>query len=466
MTTPTASVATIDLGDTVKRHITIHGETGEDTIDTKDVYFAFPDGGWAYDCRACGAQCCRGHGYSFGGPTETLAHLDGRRTLHLFTKRAGPGSNAVTVQNFKPGCFMLTPDGTCRIQTEHGFIAKPETCRLFNTLKRIGRYLIVAPHIGLCPLAWSAGTAVESCHDRLLRQMELAPIVQRVPRVVSGRVDPDTAIRLERELALLSASSAPRTFEDFVVEQIKVSRLITGSSDSTADSNVHSQVRSYADQLRETLGVWPSTSADIEPQLLRTMVSAAPSIRALMVFIPRNTEPMPPLDRIPYILLTLQKVVALAAEAGMSTATYQTAFEVLRAYRGLFSLSAWLDVHMRWDVRARVALYPAPNQADDTFDASLQLAHGLLSSTDRKRPLGQLLASCCGEAPEGRLQKLEQLSSSCTGRLVPHDERRPNWLIPRSVSQNVLAYAGPHTLSAVSLAVRRHDRRSSSTATA
>jgi hypothetical protein len=123
-------------------------QRGRDLVDiaVANVLFAFADGRWSYDCVACGAQCCRGHGYALNGARELEAQLSASTALHLFVSADKAGLfQAYQVRNLPPACFMLTKDGRCATHVTHGFAAKPETCRLFpfNQFGLLGDYLIV-----------------------------------------------------------------------------------------------------------------------------------------------------------------------------------------------------------------------------------------------------------------------------------------------------------------------------------
>lgn len=102
-------------------------------ISTENVFFTFPSGSLAYDCASCGSTYCRGHGFSMNRDKELPVLLGRDSSLQLFITD-GDGDAAgthSTVRNCPPGCFVLENDGLCEIQLEHGYAAKPETCRLF-----------------------------------------------------------------------------------------------------------------------------------------------------------------------------------------------------------------------------------------------------------------------------------------------------------------------------------------------
>jgi Fe-S-cluster containining protein len=116
------------------------------------VYFTWPDRGFRYDCRGCGA-CCKGHGIGLDVAGGQLVPLLARRPELLpFLRRRG---DAITAFNPRDRCWFLADDGLCRIEIEDGRAAKPASCRLFpfNRVFRIGGYTVVDYNSVICPLA-------------------------------------------------------------------------------------------------------------------------------------------------------------------------------------------------------------------------------------------------------------------------------------------------------------------------
>lgn len=173
------------------------------------VYFAFGSGRLRYDCVACNAQCCRGHGYTLAGAGETSAHLAESAAVRFFVNRCDAESNHLHVTNCAPACFFLDKAGLCRIQTKGGYSAKPETCRLFpfNEFLRVGSFLVVLPHPGLCPLEIILEKESNSdCseHGNLLEAMALSGIDTHVASVGLDIDDAAGAIAAERRIVALS----------------------------------------------------------------------------------------------------------------------------------------------------------------------------------------------------------------------------------------------------------------------
>src|SRR5688572_27096382 len=116
-----------------ERSVLIQGPDGPVRVRAKHIYFTFETGRLGYDCRSCGAQCCRGHAYQISSSDELAAQLSSEPLLGMFiqaSSRSDP-KRVLTVRNLKPACFMLTANGQCSVHLKYGFRAKPETCRLF-----------------------------------------------------------------------------------------------------------------------------------------------------------------------------------------------------------------------------------------------------------------------------------------------------------------------------------------------
>src|SRR2546422_9504145 len=96
------------------------------------VYFAFANGRFGYDCVACGAKCCGGHGYELGLGVELQAHIARAPAVRFFLDRCeAEAASHYHVRNCAPNCFFLNDQRMCGVQVEFGYASKPETCRLF-----------------------------------------------------------------------------------------------------------------------------------------------------------------------------------------------------------------------------------------------------------------------------------------------------------------------------------------------
>lgn len=132
-------------------------------------YFAFPDRAYHYDCAACDALCCRGHGIGTA-VRETPTLLQHYPALAWAATRSGPAGSDFT--NPAGGCFFLTNQNLCQIEVDHGRSAKPGVCVLFpfNDFTRLGHVIVVRPHF-LCPLHLRPGEGAGD-HAELEKQLQ------------------------------------------------------------------------------------------------------------------------------------------------------------------------------------------------------------------------------------------------------------------------------------------------------
>jgi len=170
-------------------------------IDLSDVYFPFLDGSLAYNCRTCGAHCCKGFGYN-ATHQELEGQLQQSPQLALFVRSDESVRGVFKVSNCAPSCFFLTDGGLCSTELARGREAKPETCRLFpfNDLGIVDGLLVVAPHASLCPLTLApAGGELVSSHAQLSSELSRAGISGPVKRLEArGHTNGRRAIEEER----------------------------------------------------------------------------------------------------------------------------------------------------------------------------------------------------------------------------------------------------------------------------
>jgi Fe-S-cluster containining protein len=116
-----------------------------------EIYIAFPDGVFDYDCVKCGSLCCCGHGFGGVAGAEMGALLERHAELRHWVQLRDDGS----VRLINPGdrCLFLESDGRCRVEAGEGRAAKPGVCRAFpfNRMHRIGETLAVSASV-MCPL--------------------------------------------------------------------------------------------------------------------------------------------------------------------------------------------------------------------------------------------------------------------------------------------------------------------------
>ena len=413
-------------------HVVLGGTARGVSVPDSRVYFAFGSGRWVYDCAACNAQCCRGHGYLLQSGWELEAHLRHRPMVGLFLTAQDNSSptEPYGVRNWPPACFMLTSGGLCDIHVRDGIGVKPETCRLFpfNTLRLLERHLIVEPHPTLCPLRISDGSTHQSDHEQLLVAMKARGVSSEVKVVRHLATTAVGAVGLERNIVRLSEGRlGVANYEEFVLDQVAATAEMDAEGRDLGDVALDSreQIENFRSELRSVLGVWPSAAA--EQLIVKTMVAATPALRSRLVF-PNANAPQGAgvtLARVPYLLLALQKLAALAVEAGMHDVTYQTVSKLLRSYGALLTLACFANCRMQWARSARPDLHPHDGESVDSYTRYIRAAKALVAASGSGPSLGQVLSSSAGDDTLGRLERLDCLARRFVGRLVPAGGSRP-----------------------------------------
>lgn len=387
------------------------------------VYFAFGDGTLEYDCQTCNAQCCRGHGF-------LLHHNEFDKTLQLKPAVAwfselptSQNAEIVQIRNCPPACFFLDRNGRCDVQVQYGFDAKPETCRLFpfNEFRVLGDQLIVSPHRTLCPLSLvrSGGSSVLSEHNRLWEAMTASGINSRI-----RHVSPDgstAADRLAVERAILAASrNLPpiSSYEDFVLIQTSLkARLSARQGENNVDAEA---LEKFGFHLRKALGTWPSPKYESDGELLRLMIAMTPTIRSWLLFL---TEPSGELfgqtrsDRVPFLILALHKVAALALEAGMERVTFQTISRLFQTYLPTLTLLSFADCRLMIDFSRPIDL--STGWGKPMHDRYVDIVRALMG-TSRLPPtltVGEIVNKFASGDPTGRLAMLNAIANRVVNRL-------------------------------------------------
>jgi len=401
-----------------ERSVLIQGPDGPVRILEKNIYFTFETGRLAYDCRTCGAQCCRGHAYQVGSSNELAAQLSTEPMLGMFIQapsRSDP-RRVLTVRNLKPACFMLTADGQCSIHLKHGFTAKPETCRLFpfNQFSLVGDFLVVAPHPSLCPLEVSHELRSESDHALLLTTMSESGIFQRVPRLDSSLPRARDAVALERRILSL----APKHFADADSEGFAVAQMLATSGaceTSGSAGDIGWKVAAWKSALRLMVGV-ESGRSFADANVSRLMIAMTPVLRARLAFHPPGQAVYVPIDRVPFAILALEHFAVLAVTAGMQSVSYQTIMGLYRHYETVIKLAALADVRVRWVPQSRRDFAPTSIDTTESYGTFLTVARRLASDPPR---LADAIDEAFGNETLGRLDRLDQLARRLLGRIVP-----------------------------------------------
>ncbi|MBC8087075.1 MAG: YkgJ family cysteine cluster protein [Phycisphaerae bacterium] len=318
-------------------------------IHDDDVYFPFSSGRFAYDCVACNAKCCRGHGFLATVGAELATQLRLRPTLPLFLEPSTPEGAQYLMHNCAPGCFFLSSEGRCDIHASEGPAAKPETCRLFpfNDFLRVGRTLVVRPHGSLCPLQVTPPGVKSECssHQALKEAMQRPGIFARI-RQAHATSD---AIAVERTIVHLSEQAAGCTnYLQLVAQMVDAQRSAMGEAGSAAFVPNVQRTIAFARQLLST----PSLSElENESEVCHTMMAMTPFLRSYFVFqvgeAPQATNenrvlPLAPI-KIPFALLSVFLLAVTARQSGMRDITFQTISQLQRDFLSLVTMMADLD---------------------------------------------------------------------------------------------------------------------------
>ena len=435
------------------RPVVLHRQRPPIAVPGANVYFAFPSGRLAYDCATCGAKCCRGFGYMLNDAAELRQQLSRRPSLKFFVRPVGLDGR-FEVMNCPPACFFLDSHGSCGIQLEDGYDAKPETCRLFpfNQFKRFGEHLVVLPHPYLCPLrVTSPGESSDtSRHEPLLTAMVSDGLRLDVPHVAVGRYTGDSLIALERRL-LASAerysSTAAPSYDEFAEEQL---RETMQSSQRPAASN---GMGAFTATLHSVLGITSHMEPAQEAVLARTMSALTPTLRAMLIFRSREATDLPfiELERIPHVLLCLHALVRSAHGAGMSDITYQTVLRLFTTCGPLLATLAHVDRAMEWDPAASIALAIARGGVSQ--EKYIDVAKALLPREQQRHraSLGEILCRLVEDDVE-RVLFLNAIATELAGRLrpvgTPHDRvasslrcRLQRWALGHLSGERLMALA-------------------------
>jgi Fe-S-cluster containining protein len=390
-------------------------------VPPSQVYFPFGSGRLGYDCVGCKATCCKGHGYGIQAGHELQAQLQTSPSVRFFLEDVSlsHGRN-YTMRNCAPGCFFLTTDGRCGIQAQHGYEAKPETCRLFpfNNIRLVGKYLIAAPHTGLCPLAVlppSTRSALSE-HEALIDAMRLSGIGARIPSASTDITDIDTLVHFERQVVeLAEAHLTDSDFLSFAISQIELTDRTWGQSDHRA---ARQRLVAYAALLDEIMSGQNVQASSPDPELDRTLIALTPFVRSMLVF--RSADDTAPiaLDRVPYALVALRALTLHARAAGMPAITFQSLMHIFQPNRPLLALLAHTDCEVRWRPDASIEL---PLRDGSPYRrAYLRIVRALLHGSRDRTPgtLGQILCKHLDSDGIERAMTLKALARQLAGRCV------------------------------------------------
>jgi hypothetical protein len=407
--------------------IVIHSQQPSLSVDSDHVYFAFPTGAFSYDCVSCGSQCCRGHGYAINGKRELQPQLETHSEVRFFLDPCDALATHYHVQNLAPGCFFLASDGRCSIQTQHGFAAKPGTCRFFpfNGLSRVGRYLVVVPHSQLCPLqVVSPGSSALSSHEELLQVLSASGVDDHVREVRPIALGDEALITLERDIVRLSEDlSSADDYAEFAAAQSEATARAIGSTRRNADMESVSALQRIRRTIDDVLGTGTTTADD--PAIVRLLIAMTPSLRSHIVFRnPGDQVSLIDLHTLPTLLVALHSLTQLASRAGMGTVSYQTVMRVFTQSRSLLLMLSQLSSVLMWKPDKAVDLSFGGGPA---FQAGyIQIARALLPHVQQRarESLGEILRPHLPGDAMQRVEFIKRVARRLDGRVARCERTR------------------------------------------
>lgn len=419
--------------------VVLHSARPRISVERDDVYFAFADGAFGYDCVACGSKCCRGHGF-YGSIENELAPFLGRRSLPLFMHSQGSeGAKRARIANLPPECFFLDADGGCEIHRTNGFAAKPETCRLFpfNRIRLVGRHLIVSPHSDLCPLRVmpprEPGT--QSSHETLLDALCMRGIVAPLPSPPFDGGELESVLSRERLVRAESGSQLGESdFRSFLMSLLRL-----GEDPSNGDGKSLESFESTDELIGSLLG----TSLEglrSDDALASVLIACTPYVRTELLFplvgadtnVQQSWDPV----RLPHACLALGHIAVAAREAGMVRITFQSIARILVDFKSLIELLAHADVVAEWKRDAPIDF--AGVRSPFERRALLAVAKGLLPGRKRSSPvLGAIVRAALPDAETDRAAALRTIADRLYGRIT-NTVTRPRQAV-RQTPRKVLA---------------------------
>lgn len=385
----------------------------------KEVYFAFPDGIFTFDCAACGAKCCRGFGY---GSTrgERLYQLKRSPQLRFFVSSHRPD----VVQNLPPECFFLNEDLLCRLHVEDGYSAKPRTCRLFpfNQQRIVGDTLVVTPHPGLCPLDVLPAGALSpsSSHSLLFEEAWQAEEEASAPRAESRFGEVKAAIAIERRIRDAANRYRGRDFLEYAAFQLDESQ--SSRVGSLARFEDASERVARTNELVWLLLEESDSDDDARRATDDLMVALASTLRANVVF-PVSTDAhrqcldVCDAEVIVDLLVALRCLCIVARRAGMRRFTFQSTLRLLADGHKLLILLMLLRHQVEWIPGVEIDMTPALPSAQRR--EMLVVMRALSPAVQRRSPVSfgdVLLSRTLGHGAD-RTRFLQSLADNLHGRV-------------------------------------------------
>ena len=447
------------------RTIAISVGTTSAEIRDEDVYFAFPDGSLNYDCIACNATCCRGHGFVLHSGPEVQMHLAVNPSLRFFIESCGPSSQHLHVNNCPPACFALDSSGRCQIQAVRGYEAKPETCRLFpfNDIRQVGDWLVVSPHQSLCPLRVSSPTADNPCssYASLLSEMKRGGVRNQITKCGCPPHLAAQVIALERRIVDLAHSKmVALSYADFAIAQMSLTQESGLLASPVADTDLKSCHAGFTDTLYQVCDV-DDLAVDVG-DLDVLLIGMTPTLRARLLFPRRDVDERwvrSQLAYLPLFLTALAMFVRLCVSAGMKAITYQTVSRLCSDNESLFHMLAHLSTVMVWDGSKAPKIIVSGDSAYQAMWLRILAALQPLKQNSAGASLGRILTDSLRTRDLERVLMIKQLAKDLDGNIIPLALRNSYTASSRSLSRAALSYLVSHAspeLLAAAIAGRRH----------
>jgi Fe-S-cluster containining protein len=383
------------------------------------LYFAFPSGRLTYDCVACGFQCCRGYGYACTNEREVEAQRQRGAALGFFSESMSGRGEGVgcRVSNVRPACFFLRDDGLCDVQVRHGYIAKPETCRLFpfNIVKRLGEQFIVLPHPTLCPLRGKprGSSSFQSDHERLYHEM-----------VTQGVNSTTPAVSPYNASMLLGVESEVTRCAEQAIDAGSVAVLWDAQCYAATDyCRAAGRKRElpledgwFDDAFERIVGVMPQTEWVECEEVVRAVAATVPALRFQMLTTdPTASRRALRVERVPFVIRGLHLIVALARQAGARVLTVTSVIDLFEKFRSLLLVIAHSDLSLRWSSSVLVRVGAAGQGAHEQR-AFVSAVRALLRGRRKPAALGTVIAADVSGTVSERVASLRRVAGAlCDG---------------------------------------------------
>jgi hypothetical protein len=292
----------------------------------------------------------------------------------------------------------------------------------FNNLVRCGAHMIVSAHPSLCALELVEAnrTSVKSEHDKLLEIMSANGMRDKISRREVAGLDMDNLVLLERQIVDLSEKYQNSScFIEFAAEQQVLAEKY-GLCVVDNIGMVKWRMNAFWNRLFRTLGISASLGDQLNPKLLNILYATTPFVRSRMIFA-NNRDFWIEIERIPYALLALYAIVAIGHDAGIERATFQTVSRMLREYKSLLRLLAYLDCAMSW--RTDVLMdFPECERNSDRL-IYIGIIKALLPSRQRvaKSMLGNILLDNLPDCEVDRIILLKGIAHMLQGKIAALD---------------------------------------------